>query len=175
MAGHRKWTDIRGDVDTESGREQYELEVQTLGQVRRARELTQVQLARSLEVDQSQISRIERQGDLYLSTLASYIEAMGGELTLLAVFPDATIELEVGSPPSSAGVPLAGPPEHVTAPAPRELAAATSKAARAGAGRAKAAATRGTRTSKSGASRSASSRSAKSGSVSSRSSRRKAT
>jgi DNA-binding XRE family transcriptional regulator len=117
MAGHRKWSDIRGDVDIESGREQYELEVQTLGQVRRARELTQVQLARSLEVDQSQISRIERQGDLYLSTLASYIEAMGGELTLLAVFPDATIELEVGSPPSSAGVPLAGPPEHVTAPA----------------------------------------------------------
>jgi transcriptional regulator with XRE-family HTH domain len=172
MAGHRKWSDIRGDVDTESGREQYELEVQTLGQVRRARELTQVQLARSLEVDQSQISRIERQGDLYLSTLASYIEAMGGELTLLAVFPDATIELEVGSPPSSAGVPLADPREHVTAPAPREVIAATAKAARAATGRTKAAATRA---GKSGASRSASSRSAKSGSVSSRSSRRKAT
>jgi hypothetical protein len=39
-------------------------------------------------VSQAQVSRIENQADLYLSTLRSYIAAMGGELQLRAVFPD---------------------------------------------------------------------------------------
>jgi hypothetical protein len=47
-----------------------------------------VQLAAALGVSQAQVSRIENQTDLYLSTLRSYVEAMGGELQLRAVFPD---------------------------------------------------------------------------------------
>lgn len=50
--------------------------------------LTQNQLAAALQVSQAQVSRIENQADLYLSTLRSYIAAMGGELQLRAVFPD---------------------------------------------------------------------------------------
>ena len=56
--------------------------------MRHARRLTQVQLATALGVSQAQVSRIENQADLYLSTLRSYVEAMGGELQLRAVFPD---------------------------------------------------------------------------------------
>ncbi len=64
------------------------LKTVTLGELRRARELTQVALAKALETTQSGVSRIEHQTDLYLSTLRSYIEAMGGTLEVAAVFPD---------------------------------------------------------------------------------------
>jgi DNA-binding XRE family transcriptional regulator len=60
----------------------------TLSQLRNARRLTQVQLAAILGVSQAQVSRMENQADLYLSTLRSYVQAMGGELELRAVFPD---------------------------------------------------------------------------------------
>jgi hypothetical protein len=42
-------------------------------------------------VSQAQVSRIENQTDLYLSTLASYLEAMGGELTIAASFGGGTV------------------------------------------------------------------------------------
>jgi DNA-binding XRE family transcriptional regulator len=59
-----------------------------LAQLRAARELTQEHLARALGVKQSAISRMERRADVYVSTLASYVEAMGGRLEIRAVFPD---------------------------------------------------------------------------------------
>ncbi len=58
-----------------------------LQQLRAARELTQQQMAKLLEVHQSEISKIEKRTDMYLSTLASYVRAMGGVLELRAVFP----------------------------------------------------------------------------------------
>jgi transcriptional regulator with XRE-family HTH domain len=60
----------------------------SLQELRRARAMTQNQLAAALDVSQAQVSRIEKQADLLLSTLASYVEAMGGELELVARFPD---------------------------------------------------------------------------------------
>jgi transcriptional regulator with XRE-family HTH domain len=69
----------------------------TLADVRRARKMTQEQLANALDVSQAQVSRVERQADLHLSTLRSYIEAMGGELVLVARFEgrkDAEIPIE---------------------------------------------------------------------------------
>jgi transcriptional regulator with XRE-family HTH domain len=69
----------------------------TLGELRRARALTQVQLAGALDVSQAQVSRIEKQADLLLSTLASYVEAMGGDLELVVTFPDhPPVHLAVG-------------------------------------------------------------------------------
>jgi hypothetical protein len=59
----------------------------SLSALRRARGLTQVQLAKALGTTQGEVSRIERQSDLFLSTLRSYIEAAGGELVLLARLP----------------------------------------------------------------------------------------
>ena len=54
--------------------------------VRRARAYTQEQLARSLAVSRTQVARIEQQTDLYLSTLQSYLAAMGGEFELVVTF-----------------------------------------------------------------------------------------
>ena len=65
----------------------------TLAELRRARALTQAQLANALNVSQAQVSRIEHQSDLYLSTLESYIAAMGGSLELVAVFDNTRVVL----------------------------------------------------------------------------------
>ena len=59
----------------------------TLRDLRRALERTQVRLARELGVNQETVSRLEKRSDMLLSTLRSYVEAMGGELDLLAKFP----------------------------------------------------------------------------------------
>jgi DNA-binding XRE family transcriptional regulator len=59
-----------------------------LEQLRNARRLTQVQLAEAMHVDQSAVSRIEKRTDMYISTLANFIEAMGGKLEIRAIFPD---------------------------------------------------------------------------------------
>lgn len=60
----------------------------TLQELRRARALTQVRLAKSLGVAQKQVSEIERRTDMHISTLRRSIEAMGGKLSLIAEFPD---------------------------------------------------------------------------------------
>jgi DNA-binding XRE family transcriptional regulator len=60
----------------------------TMRELRKARNITQVQLAKTLGVKQEQVSRIEKRTDLHLSTLRRAIEAMGGELILSAKFPD---------------------------------------------------------------------------------------
>jgi transcriptional regulator with XRE-family HTH domain len=62
----------------------------TLAEIRRARAVTQVDLARSLNVSQAQVSRLENQADLYLSSLEKYLAGIGGRLELTAVFEDGT-------------------------------------------------------------------------------------
>ena len=76
-------------------------DVLALSRLREARGMTQVEVADTLGVSQSNVSRIERQDDLYLSTLREYVEAMGGRLHLAAVFPEQTIVL-VGAGEESA-------------------------------------------------------------------------
>ncbi len=63
-------------------------ELATLKDLRLAVERTQHELAASLGVGQDTISRIERRSDLLLSTLRNYVHAMGGELDLIARFPN---------------------------------------------------------------------------------------
>ena len=70
----------------------------TLAQVRRARAFTQATLAELLDMDQSEVSRLEHRSNMLLSTLRSFIRATGGELQLIATFPDAEpVQLLVGS------------------------------------------------------------------------------
>lgn len=69
-------------------RVQEELQRMALEELRSARQLTQADLAEMLDVPQSSISRIEQRADMYLSTLRNYIQAVGGELRIQAVFPD---------------------------------------------------------------------------------------
>jgi transcriptional regulator with XRE-family HTH domain len=60
----------------------------TLRDVRKARELTQERMAELLGIRQDSISKLEKRTDLLLSTLRSYLNAMGGELQLIVEFPD---------------------------------------------------------------------------------------
>jgi DNA-binding XRE family transcriptional regulator len=59
-----------------------------LDEVRKARQMTQAKLAEALGVNQGEVSKIEHRTDIYLSTLADYVEALGGKLEIRAVFPD---------------------------------------------------------------------------------------
>lgn len=65
-----------------------EIQRMALDELRSAKQLTQADMAELLDVPQSSISRIERRADMYLSTLRSYIHAMGGVLQIQAIFPD---------------------------------------------------------------------------------------
>ena len=66
-----------------------------LHQLRNARKMKQTRLAEVLERDQGNISRLEKRTDMYLSTLRSYIEAMGGVLEIRAVFPDGDVKIDL--------------------------------------------------------------------------------
>lgn len=70
------------------------LKTLALHELREARKLTQTQLATLLEVDQGSVSKMERRTDMYISTLRSYIEAMGGALHIRAVFPDGEVQIK---------------------------------------------------------------------------------
>jgi DNA-binding XRE family transcriptional regulator len=63
-------------------------EEMTLQELRRARKLTQVRIAKELGISQDGISKLEKRSDLLLSTLRKTVEAMGGTLSLVAEFPD---------------------------------------------------------------------------------------
>src|SRR5882724_10714228 len=63
-------------------------EEMTLQELRQARKLTQVRLAKALGISQDGVSRLEKRSDLLLSTLRKSVEAMGGNLSLVAEFPD---------------------------------------------------------------------------------------
>lgn len=68
------------------------LEMQ-LQDIRKSRNVTQVELAHVLNVEQAAISKLENREDMYVSTLREYIRALGGELQLVAKFPDAEIKV----------------------------------------------------------------------------------
>lgn len=73
-----------------------------LHRLREARGVTQVELAKAWETSQTNVSRVEHERDIYLSTLRGYVEALGGHIKISAIFPDQTILLgqEDGSAPS---------------------------------------------------------------------------
>lgn len=63
----------------------------TLREIRKAQHRSQAKVAKTLQINQAAVSKIESRTDMYVSTLRSYIEAMGGKLEIIAQFP--------GSPP----------------------------------------------------------------------------
>jgi predicted XRE-type DNA-binding protein len=64
-----------------------------LNELRQARGLSQKMLAEVLHVQQPSIAKMEKRTDMYLSTLRSHIEAMGGELDVVARFPDGAVRI----------------------------------------------------------------------------------
>lgn len=64
-----------------------------LRELREARQLTQQTVAELLQTSQSGISRLEQRVDVYVSTLRRYIESMGGQLEIVARFPDGAVTI----------------------------------------------------------------------------------
>lgn len=64
-----------------------------LQELRQARQMSQDRMAQILATKQANISRIERRTDMYISTLRSYIKAMGGELDVVARFPEGEVHV----------------------------------------------------------------------------------
>jgi len=62
-----------------------------LDDLREARSLTQTQLATVLNVTQGAVSKVERRADMYISTLRSYVRAMGGDVQIRAIFPEGEV------------------------------------------------------------------------------------
>ena len=93
MAGRHAFEQLRGSLSADSQRkaaaltDAMEREL-SLAELRRARAMTQEQLASDLHVGQASIAKLERRTDMYLSTLRRFLEAMGGELDIVVCFPD---------------------------------------------------------------------------------------
>jgi transcriptional regulator with XRE-family HTH domain len=69
--------------------------VMDLAAIRRATGLTQIELARTLGVGQAQISKIERQGDMLISTLASYLTALGVDAKIIVEMGEQTMAYDL--------------------------------------------------------------------------------
>ena len=76
----------RARIDAETDR--LHNEYKTLQELRKARELTQVEIAKALNIRQASVAQMEKRSDLLISTLRGYIEGMGGTLKLVVEFPD---------------------------------------------------------------------------------------
>jgi DNA-binding transcriptional regulator YiaG len=94
----KKFSDLRAKMTSES---QSRSEVKALvmlaemplHELRQARGLSQKMLADVLHVQQPAIAKLEKRTDMYISTLRSHIEAMGGELEVVAKFPDGAVKI----------------------------------------------------------------------------------
>ena len=65
-----------------------------LAELRQARQMTQEQIAHTLKIKQASVSKMESQTDMYISTMRKYVEAMGGELEIIAKFPDGNVKVD---------------------------------------------------------------------------------
>lgn len=100
MAGRHKWKDLEARLkpkrrakikaDTHMLNEEY-LALQTL---RQSLNITQEELAELMEVSQHVVSKMENGHNMYISTLQRMIEALGGELKLVAHFPDRDVVID---------------------------------------------------------------------------------
>ncbi len=92
----RKFNDLRAAMPEPRRRRAHQraremLAEMPLQELRRARELTQQALAKTLGSNQASVSRLEQRTDMYVSSLRGYIEALGGELEIVARFPDGVV------------------------------------------------------------------------------------
>lgn len=94
----KKFKDLRAQMTPESqaraeARAQAMLAEMPLNELRQARGLSQKMLAEVLHVQQPSIAKMEKRTDIYISTLRSHIEAMGGQLEIVARFPDGAVKI----------------------------------------------------------------------------------
>lgn len=88
------WNKMSSQAQSKAeGKAQALLEEMPLNELRRALGLSQKALAEKLHVQQPSIAKMERRTDMYISTLREHIKAMGGELEVVARFPEGAIRI----------------------------------------------------------------------------------
>ena len=95
----KKFSELRKKMSPESqekakAQTRVMLSEMALDELREARRLTQEQLAERLHVKQPAVAKIERRADMYLSTMRGVIKAMGGQMEILAVFPEGKVTIK---------------------------------------------------------------------------------
>jgi transcriptional regulator with XRE-family HTH domain len=92
---HKPSPEVRANLRREAHAELERIDFHKLCQ---ARQKTQVAVAERLNIAQGAVSRMEKQSDFLLSTLREYVSALGGQLELRVVFPDADFVIETLTP-----------------------------------------------------------------------------
>ncbi|MEI8295960.1 MAG: XRE family transcriptional regulator [Alphaproteobacteria bacterium] len=99
MSGHHPFDNLRNALSDES-KKRVEKNLKKLRQemaladLRKAMSLTQNDLASSLHIKQAALARLENRTDMYISSLRKYIVALGGELDIVARFPDGEVHIQ---------------------------------------------------------------------------------
>ena len=94
----KKFSELEAKMNPErrakiAGKVKKALAEMPLQELRNARGLSQKMLAEALHIQQPAIAKLEKRTDMYISTLRSHIEAMGGELEVIARFPDGDVRI----------------------------------------------------------------------------------
>lgn len=94
----KKFSELRAKMPVEAQQTAHELaqsmmQEMPLQELRQARGLSQKVMAELLNVQQPAIAKLEKRADMYVSTLRSHIEAMGGQLEVVARFPDGSVKI----------------------------------------------------------------------------------
>ncbi len=98
MAGRHSFAELRARM-TAAAQAEAEAEAQRLGtemdlaELRRALKLSQDEIAQTLQIGQGSVAKLEKRTDMYVSTLRRFIEAMGGELEIVARFADHSVTI----------------------------------------------------------------------------------
>ena len=98
MSGHHPFSELTKGFTSERRQRIDEMKEELLAEMalhelRRARALTQRDIAKMLKVNQPAVSKIEQRADVYVSSLRSYIEAVGGKLKIVAEFPEGEVAI----------------------------------------------------------------------------------
>jgi DNA-binding XRE family transcriptional regulator len=98
MSGRNAFNDLTKDFTAErrarvDGRKAELRAAMPLHELRRARAMTQKAVGKMLHVNQPAIAKLERRADVYVSSLRSYIEAVGGKLKIIAEFPEGEVAI----------------------------------------------------------------------------------
>jgi hypothetical protein len=85
----RKYRELRDRMSPErQARVDARVTAMPLSALRKSRQLTQHGLSQTMEISQGDVSKLEQRTDCYVSTLRNYVRAVGGELEMIARFPD---------------------------------------------------------------------------------------
>jgi ribosome-binding protein aMBF1 (putative translation factor) len=105
----RKYAELRAKMSPEARAEAEEGSKQliaemALSELRRAMGFSQEGLATVMNIKQPSVAKLEQRTDMYVSTLRDHIHALGGELVLIARFPDRDVKISsVSRAPTSKG------------------------------------------------------------------------